>query len=153
MSNSLRSHGRQHSRLPCSSLSPRVCSNSCPLSQWCYLSISSSAAPFSSCPVPCPASESFPMSRLFASSANTLELPVLQSFSFSISPSSEHSGLISFRIDWFDLLGVQGTQESSPIPQVKNINSSVLNSFFLVQLWWMYMTKTIVWLDRPLLSK
>ena len=90
-------------------------SNSCPLSQWCYLSISSSAAPFSSCPLPCQASESFPMSQLFASSANTLELPVLQSFSFSISPSSEYSRLISFRIDWFDLLAVQGTlQESYP---------------------------------------
>ena len=50
MSNSWRYHGLQHARLPCPSLFPEVCSNSCPLSQWCYLTISSSAAPFSSCP-------------------------------------------------------------------------------------------------------
>ena len=60
-------------------------------------------------------------------------------WSFSISPSSEYSGLISFRIDWFDLLGIQGTLESSPASQFKSINSSVL-SFFMVQLSHLYMT-------------
>ena len=60
MSNSWRPHGLQHTRLPCPSPSPRVCSNSCPLSQWCHSTIPSSITPFSSCP------ESFPMSRLFA---------------------------------------------------------------------------------------
>ena len=50
MSDSLQPHGLQHTRFPCPSLSPRVWSNSCPLSQWCYLTISSSATPFSSCP-------------------------------------------------------------------------------------------------------
>ena len=54
-------------RLPCPSLSPRVCSNSCPLGSWCYLTISSSATPFSSCLQSFPASGSFPMSQLFAS--------------------------------------------------------------------------------------
>ena len=53
--------------------------------------------------------------------------PEYWSFSFSISPSSEYSGLISFRIDWFDLLTVQGTQQSSPTPQFKSINSSALS--------------------------
>ena len=60
-------HGLQHVRLPCPSLSPRVCSNSCPYSQWCYLTISSSATPFSSCLQSFPLSGSFPMSRHFAS--------------------------------------------------------------------------------------
>ena len=76
------------------------------------------------------------------------------SFSFSISPSNEYSGLISFRIDWLDLLAVQGTQESSPIPQFKNINSSGI-SFLYSQLSHLCMTtgKTISWLDGPLVVK
>jgi len=93
---SLGPHELQHARLPCPSLSPRVCSNSCPDS--CHPTISSSVAPFSSCPQSFPASGSFPMSRLSGQS--------IWSFSFSVSPSSEYSGLISFRIDWFDLLAV-----------------------------------------------
>ena len=74
VSNSLRPHGLQHARLPCPSLSPGVCSNSCPLSQWCHSSISSSVIPFSSCPWSFPASESFPMSRLFTSGVKVLEI-------------------------------------------------------------------------------
>jgi len=62
-----RPHGLQHARLPCPSLPPRVCSNSCPVSQWCHPIISSFVVPFSSCPQSFPASESFPMSWLFAS--------------------------------------------------------------------------------------
>ena len=67
MSDSLQPHGLQHARLPCTSSSPRVCSNSCPLSQWCYLIISSSVTPFSSYPQSFPASGSFLMSQLFTS--------------------------------------------------------------------------------------
>ena len=63
----LQPHGLQHTRLPCPSLSPKVCSNSCPLSQWCHPTISSSAALFSFCLQSFPASGSFPMSQLFAS--------------------------------------------------------------------------------------
>ena len=66
MSNSLQSHELQHTRLPCPSLSPRVCSNSCPLSPWCYLTISSSATLFF-CLLSFPGSGSFPVSRLFTS--------------------------------------------------------------------------------------
>ena len=66
MSNSLWPHRLQHARLPCPSLSPRVCSNPCPLSRWCHPTISSSVAPFYSCPQSFPSSGSFPMSRLFA---------------------------------------------------------------------------------------
>ena len=72
MSNSLQTHGLQHTRLPCPSLSPRVCSNSCPLSRWCHPNISSSVIPFSSCPQCFPASESFPMSLLFTSGGHSI---------------------------------------------------------------------------------
>ena len=67
VSESLRHHGLQHARLPCPSPIPRACSNSCSSGQWCHLTISSSVIPFSSCPHSLPASESFPVSQLFAS--------------------------------------------------------------------------------------
>ena len=72
MSNFLWPHGLQYSRLPCPSLSPRVCSNSCLLSQWCHPTISSSVVPFSSCLQSFPASGSFPMSQLFASGGQSI---------------------------------------------------------------------------------
>ena len=72
MSNSLRPHGLQHTRLPCPSLSPRSCSNSCPLSHRCYPTISSSVIPFSSCPQSFPASGAFPVSQLFASDGQSI---------------------------------------------------------------------------------
>ena len=65
-------HGLQHTKLPCPSLSPGVCSNSCPLSQWCHPTISSSVAPFSSCPQSFPASGSLPMSQLFTSGGQSI---------------------------------------------------------------------------------
>ena len=69
-----------------------------------------------------------PSIRVFSNeSALLIRWPEYWNFSFSISPSNEHSGLISFRMDWLDLLAVQGTQESSPIPQFKSISSSVLS--------------------------
>ena len=121
VSDSLRPHESQHARPPCPSPTPRVYSNSCPSSRWCHPAISSSVVPFSSCPQSLPASGSFPMSQLFKSGGQSW------SFSYSISPSNEHPGLISFRMDWLDLLAVQGTQESSPTPQFKSINSSALS--------------------------
>jgi len=78
-SDSSRPHGLQHARLLWPPLSPRVCSNSCPFSQWCYLTISSSVAPFSSCPQSFPASGSFPMSRLFSSGGQSIEASALAS--------------------------------------------------------------------------
>ena len=72
VSNCLWPHGLQHTRLPCPLLSPGVCSNSCPLSQWCHPTISSSVTPFSSCPQSFPASESFPISWLFASGSQSI---------------------------------------------------------------------------------
>ena len=73
MSHSLWPHELQHARLPCSSLSPGTCSNSCPLSQWCHTTISSPVAPFSSCPQSFPALGSFPVSHLFASGGQSIE--------------------------------------------------------------------------------
>jgi len=107
LSNSLQPHELQHVRPPCQSPTPRVHSNSRPLSQWCHPAISSSVVPFSSCP-PIP-----PSIRIF-SNESTLHMrwPEYWSFSFSIIPSKEHPGLISFRMDWLDLLAVQGTLKS-----------------------------------------
>ena len=95
--------GRQHMRLPCLSPTPRACSNSRPLSQRCHPTISSSFVS-SSC------LQSFPASVFSNKSALRIRWP--RYWSFSISPSSEYSGLISFRMDWFDLLGVQGSLKS-----------------------------------------
>ena len=72
MSNSLQPHELQNTRFPCPSVSPWVCSNLCPLSQWCHPNISSSVAPFSSCPHSFPASGSFAMSHLFTESHSVL---------------------------------------------------------------------------------
>ena len=69
---SLRPHGLQHSRPPCPSPTPRACSNTCPLGQWCHPTISSSVIPFSSCPQSIPASQSFPMNQFFASSSQSI---------------------------------------------------------------------------------
>ena len=104
VSDSLWPRGLQHTRLSCPSPTPRACSNSSPLSQWYHSTISFSNALFSSCLQSFPASRSFLMSQLFSSE--------YWSFSFSISPSSEYSGLMSFRMDWLDLLAVQGTLKS-----------------------------------------
>ena len=99
MSHSLRPHGLQHAKLSCPSVSPRICSNSCPSSRWCHPTISSSITPFSFCPQSFPASESFLVNQLIASDGQSIG-----SFNLSINPSNEYSGLISFRIDWFDLI-------------------------------------------------
>ena len=72
VSDSLRPHELWHTRLPCPSPSPEVCSNSCPLSRWCHWTISSSVTPFSTCPQSFPALGSFPMSRLFASNGQSI---------------------------------------------------------------------------------
>ena len=117
-------HGLQHTRLRCPSLSTWVCSNSCPLSRGCHPAISSSVIPFSSWLQSFRVSGSFPMNWL------CIRWPKYQSFSFSISPSNEYWGLISFRRDWFDLLAdSQDSQESSPAPQFKSINSLVLSLY------------------------
>ena len=76
MSDSLQPHEPQHARPPCPSPTPRVHPNPCPLSQWCHPTISSSVIPFSSCPQSLPASESFPMSQVFASGGQSIGVSV-----------------------------------------------------------------------------
>ena len=97
MSSSLWHHGLQHARHPCPSVSPRVCSNSCPLSWWCNANISSSVAPFSSCP------QSFPASVFSSESALHIRWPKYWGFSFSFSPSIEYSGWIITLLWWRSL--------------------------------------------------
>ena len=108
VSNSLQSHEPQHSGPPCPSPTPGVHPNPCPLSRWCHPTISSSVIPFSSCLQSFPASGSFPMSQLFTSGSQSIRV----SASTSVLPSPEHPGLISSRMDWLDLLAVQGTLKS-----------------------------------------
>ena len=150
MSSSFRPHGLQHARLPCPSPTPGAYSNSYPLSQWCNPTISSSVNPFSSHLQLFPASESFQVSQYFASGDQSIG-----SFSFSLSPSSKHPGLISFRMDCLDLLAVQGTLNS--LLQHHSSEASILwlSAFFIVQLSHPYMTtgKTIVLTRRTFVGK
>ena len=131
--------GMQHARLSCPPPTPRVCSNSCPSRRWCHRTISSSVIPLLLLP-PIP-----PSIRVFS---NESTLPIrlkYWSFSFGISPSNEHSGLISLRMDWVDLLAVQGTLKS--LLQHDSSKASLLqhSAFVIVQLSHPYMTteKTI----------
>ena len=133
MSESLQSHELQHPRLPWPSLSPSVCSNSCPLSQWCYPTILSSVIPFSFCP------QSFLQSGFFSNeSALHIICPKYWSLSFSISPFNEYSEFIFFRIDRFDLLALQWTLKSLLQPQFKSINSLVLSFLYGLTLTFIY---------------
>ena len=138
MSDSLRPHEPQYTRAPCPSPTPGVHPNPCPLCRWCHPTISSSVIPFSSCP------QSFPVSGS-NESALRIRWPKYWSFSFNISPSNEHPELISFRMDWLDLLAGQWTLKS-PL-QHHNSEASVLrrSAFFIVELSHPYVTigKTI----------
>ena len=118
--------GLQHARLPYPSPTPGTYSKSCPLSRWCHPTILSSLVPFSFRIQSFSASGSFPMSQFFTSGGQSIG-----SFSFSISPSSEYSGLISFKIDWLDLLAVQGTLKS--LLQHHSSKASILrcSAFFI----------------------
>ena len=129
VSDSLWPHGLQHARPPCPSQTPGVYSNSCPSSHWCHPIISSSVIPFSSHLQSFPASGSFQMSQFFC-----IRWPKYWSFSFNISPSNEHLGLICFRMDWLDLLAVQGTLKN--LLQHHSSKASILCrwAFFIVQL-------------------
>ena len=134
VSDSLWPHGLQHASLLCPWLSPGVCPNSSPLSWWCYLIISSSVIPLRLL------SSIFPCIRVFSNESALHIRPKYWSFSFSISPLNEYSELISFRIDWFDLLAVQGTLKS--LLQHHNSKVSILwcSAFFMVQVSRLYMT-------------
>ena len=139
MSDSLQPHGLQHTRVTRPSSIPRACSNSCPSSQRCHPNISSSVIPFSSC------LQSFSASGSFLRTCSSCQVAKVWSFSFNISPSNGYSGLISFRMDWLDLLAVQWTLKS--LHQHHSSKAPILccSAFFMVQLSHPYMTsrKTI----------
>ena len=118
-------------RLPYPSPSPRACSNSCPSSRWCHPTISSSVIPFSAF--------NLKTSLKVFSSESVLHNRWPKYWSFSLSPSNEYSGLVSSRIDWFDLLAVQGTLKSL----LQHHSSKAIlwcPAFFIVQLSHLYMT-------------
>ena len=125
VSDSLRPHGLQHTRPPCPLPAPRVYSDSCPLSLWCHPAISSSVVPFSSCPQSLPASESLPMSQLSAWGAQSSGVSALVAFLAKKSQGWSPLGWTG----WISLLS-RDSQESSPTPQVKSINSLVLSFFY-----------------------
>ena len=126
MSNSLGPHGLQHTRLPCPLPNPGAYLDSC-LLRWCHPTVSSSVDPFCSCLQSFSASGTFPMSQF-------------SSEGFSISPSNEYSGLISFQMDWLNVLADQGTLKS--LLQHHSSKASILlhSTFFMVQLSLPYMT-------------
>ena len=133
MSDSLRPHELQHPKPPCPSPAPGACSNSCPLSRWCQLTIILYH--------PLLPPSIFPSMRVFSKeSALCIRWPKYWSFSFSFSPSNEYSGLISFRMGWLDLLAAQGTLKS--LLQHHSSKASILwhSVFFIVQLSHPYMT-------------
>ena len=146
MSDSLQPHGLQHTRLPCPSPTPRVYSNSCPLSRWCRPAISSSVTPVFS-----------HLQSFLASNESVLCIrwPKDWSFSFCISPSNEYSGLISFRIHWLYLLAVQGTLKSLYQHHSSKVSILQCSAFFIVQLSHPYMTtgKTIALTRRTFVGK
>ena len=148
VSDSLRPHESQHTRPPCPSPTPSVYSNSCPSSQWCHPAIF--CCPLLLLPwIP-------PTIRVFSNESTLcMRWPKYWSFSFSISPSNEHPGLISFRMDWLDLLAVQGTLKS-PLQNHSSKASILWHSAFLtVQLSHPYITtgKTIALSRRTLSAK
>ena len=121
-------HGLQHARLPCPSPTPRACSNACPSSWWCHPTISSSVV------LLLLLTSVFPSIRVFSNeSLPCIRWPKYWSFSFSISHSSEYSGLISCRIDWLDLLAVQGTLKSLLQHCSSKVSIFRCSAFFIVQ--------------------
>ena len=125
MSDSFRPHESQHARPPCPSPTPRVHSNSCASSWWCHPAISSSVVPFSSCPQSLPASESFPISQLFAWGGQSTGVSALA----SVLPKNTQGWSPLEWTGWISLQ-VKGLSRVSPTPQFKSINSSVLSFLY-----------------------
>ena len=125
LSDSLQLHDPQQARPPYPSPTPGIHPNPCPLSWWCHPIVSSSVVPLSSWPQPSQ------HQGLFKESVLCIRWPKDWSFTLNISPSNEHPGLISFRMDWLALLAVQGTlQESSPTPRFKSITALTLSFLY-----------------------
>ena len=139
-SDSLRPRELQHTRLPRPSPTPRACSNSCPSSQWCHPTISTSVIPFSSCIQSFPASRSFPMSQFFTSGGQSIGASALA----SVLPMSIQDW---FPLGWIGLISLQSKGLSRVFFNITVQSPSILHrsSFFMVQLSHPYMTtgKTI----------
>ena len=147
MSDSLQPHGLQHARLPCPSLSPGVCSDSCPLSPWCHPTISSSNVPLSSCLQSFPASGSFLMSWLFASGGQNSSLITILLINIQD----------WFPLGWTCLISLQ----SKELSRVFSNTTAQKHQFFSIQpsLWfnshihtWL-LEKPQLWLRGPVLAK
>ena len=146
MSNSLQTHGLQHIRAPYPSPTPRVYSNSCPLSRWCHPTVVTFSSHL----------QSYPNIRVFSNeSVLCIRWPKHWSVSFSICPSNEYSGLISFRMEQLDLLTVQGTLKSLLQPHSPKASIFQCSAFFIVQLSHPYTStrKTIALTRWTLLAK
>jgi len=118
-SNSLQPHEPEHARPPCPSPTPKVHPNPCPLSRWCHPANLILCRPLLLLPW------IFPSIRVFSNeSALRIRWPKYWSFSYNIGPSNENPGLISFRMDWLDLLAVQGTLKS--LLQHHNLKASII---------------------------
>ena len=144
MSESLWPHGLQHARHPCPSLSPRVCSDSCPLSYWCHQNILSYLTLFSSCLQSFPASGSFQVLHI--------SWPERWSFSFSISAMNIQDWFPLGLTGWISLQSNQGRLSRVFFnTTVQKHQFFGTQSFFVVQLSHLYMTTA--WLDGPLLAK
>ena len=124
VSNSLQLHESQHARPPCPSPTARVYLNPCPLNRWCHPTISSSVIPFSSCPQSFPASAYFPMSQLFTSGGQSIGV----SASASVLPMNTQDWSPLGWNGWISLS--RYSQESSPTPQFKSINSLALSFLY-----------------------
>ena len=158
MSDSFPPHELQHTRPPCPPPTPRFHPNSCASTRWCHPAISLSAIPFSSCSQSLPELGSFPMSQLFTWGGQSIGV----SASASVLPMNtqdwsplEWTGWISFRMDWLNLLAVQGTLKS--LLQHHSSKASILrcSAFFTAQLSHLYMTagKTIALTRWTLIGK
>ena len=149
MSDSLRPHGPQHARPPCPLPTARVYPNPCPLSRWCHPTISSSVAPSP------PALNLSQHQGLFKWVSSSNQVAKVLTFQFQHSPSNEHPGLISFRMDWLDLLAVQGTLKN--LLHHHSSKASILwcSAFCIVQLSHPYMTtgKTIALTRQTFVGK
>ena len=150
MSDSLRPHGLQHTRLPCPSPTPRACSNSCASSWWCHPTISSSVIPFFSCLQSFPASGSFPLSQFFASGGQSIGV----SASASVIPMHIQDW---FPLGWTGLISLL----SKGLSRVFSNTTVWKHQFFSAQLslWsnsyihmWL-LGKPLLWVDGPFLAK
>ena len=150
MSDSLRPHESQHARSPCLSPTPGVHPNSCASSRWCHPAISSSVVPFSSCPQSLPASESFPVSLLFAWGGQSIGVSALASFL----PKNTQDWS---PLEWTGWISLQSQRTLKSLLQHHSSKASILqhSAFFVVQLSHPYMTtgKTIALTRRTFVGK